>query len=117
VSNVDLAPTIAELAGATLAEPVDGRSIVPLLRGEASSGWRTGVLAEFRGSREIPSWWELRTRRYAYIEYGTGETELYDVEGALGRADPYELRNVAGTPRYADEQQRLAEELRAMRGE
>jgi N-acetylglucosamine-6-sulfatase len=116
VSNVDLAPTIAELAGAALQPPVDGRSIVPLLRGRDPSGWRPGVLSEFRGGRDIPGWWEMRTPRWAYVEYVTGERELYDVAGSLGQADPYELRNVAGARRFADIEASLAGALRAARG-
>jgi hypothetical protein len=45
----------------------------------------------------------------------TGERELYDVAGSLGPADPYELRNVAGSSRFAEVQDRLAADLRAAR--
>jgi len=115
VSNVDLAPTIAALADASLRPPVDGRSLLPLLLGRDPRGWRPGVLSEFQGGRDIPGWWEMRTPRYAYVEYVTGERELYDVAGSLGPADPYELRNVAGSSRFAEVQDRLAADLRAAR--
>ena len=115
VSNVDLAPTIAALADASLRPPVDGRSLLPLLLGRDPRGWRPGVLSEFQGGRDIPGWWEMRTPRYAYVEYVTGERELYDVTGSLGPADPYELRNVAGSSRFAEVQDRLAADLRAAR--
>ena len=49
----------------------------------------------------------VRTDRYTYVVYNeTGEQELYD-----RRADPYELRNVAGDPAYAPIKARLAAEL------
>ncbi len=35
----------------------------------------------------------LRTKRYTYVEYATGERELYDL-----RHDPYQLENLIGTP-------------------
>jgi N-acetylglucosamine-6-sulfatase len=44
--NVDLAPTIAELAGVDAAEFTDGRSLVPLLKGEPTPAWRTRYLVE-----------------------------------------------------------------------
>ena len=115
VGNVDLAPTIADLARATLAVRPDGRSIVPLLLGAHPPDWPPGTLSQFQGSRQIPAWWEMRTPRYAYIEYATGEHELYDVEGSVGPPDPYELENVAGAPAYADVERRLGADLREAR--
>jgi arylsulfatase A-like enzyme len=117
VSNVDLAPTIAALAGARLAPPVDGRSIVPLLLGRDPAGWRPGVLSEFQGGRDIPGWWAMRTPRWAYVEYVTGERELYDLAGSIGPPDPYELHSVAGQAAFADVEERLAAHLRAAREE
>lgn len=117
VSNVDLAPTIAELAGTSLSAPVDGRSLVPLLLGRDPPAWPPGVLSEFQGGRDMPGWWEMRTPRFAYVEYATGEKELYDVTGAFGPPDPYELLNVAGRERFAEAERRLAEDLRLARRE
>ena len=53
----------------------------------------------------------VRTRRYAYVEWTfTGERELYDL-----RRDPYELRNLAGTPAARPVQARLAGTLKRLR--
>jgi arylsulfatase A-like enzyme len=116
--NIDLAPTFAELAGATPADFVDGRSIVPLMEGQVASDWRRGFLiehfvrsdyetvatpvasiTEIEGAPEIgispidaPHYAAVRTPRYLYVEYGDGERELYDLQ-----SDPYALQNEAAT--------------------
>ena len=48
--NTDLAPTFAELAGASF--PADGRSLVPLLGGEEDPSWRTAILLERLSQKE-----------------------------------------------------------------
>jgi N-acetylglucosamine-6-sulfatase len=110
ISNVDLAPTIADLAGIAPGGPVEGRSIVPLLRGESPPDWRSGVLTEWIGDDRIPQWWSVRTRDAVYVEYGNGDRELYDL-----RTDPFELQNRAGNPAFASLQARLASQLAALR--
>ncbi|MEV5743268.1 sulfatase [Microbispora rosea] len=94
-STVDLAPTFAELGGATVPPTAEGRSLVPLLRGQHVP-WRDAVLAEFYhpsySPHSPPTYAMLRTGRYAYVEYETGERQLYDL-----RDDPAELHNIAAT--------------------
>jgi N-acetylglucosamine-6-sulfatase len=110
VSAVDLAPTIAELAGATPATSLDGVSLVRLLTSGSREGLPGELYAEFAGDDTIPPWWEIRTRRFAYVELGTGERELYAL-----RDDPAELLNVAEVPAFGDEIARLAAALDAYR--
>ena len=88
VSNVDLAPTFAELAGAEPPAKADGRSLMPFLSGDPPASWRETVLLE-RRSQSL-TWVGVRTRRYAYFEYEeTGEEELYDLQ-----SDPYQLKSI-----------------------
>ncbi|HEX4815617.1 MAG TPA: sulfatase [Nonomuraea sp.] len=96
--TVDLAVTVAELGGARPPAFVEGRSLVPLLRGRAPARWRANALVEFtrptnRSSARqtpVPAYQALRTDRYTYVRYDTGERQLYDLH-----ADPYQLRNLA----------------------
>lgn len=99
VVNNDLAPTFAGMAGVTPPTFVDGRSFLPLLA-KPSTPWRRSFLIERREmeTHEIsgPAILDaIRTGRHTYVEYGTGERELYDLErdpfqidNAVGRADP-----------------------------
>jgi N-acetylglucosamine-6-sulfatase len=74
----------------------DEVSIEPLLTGDPlPGGWRraarSGRWAHVDWGR--PGFEAVRTQRYLYVEYDTGERELYDLE-----KDPYQLRNVAREP-------------------
>ncbi len=101
VTNIDLAPTLAELAGAR-APRVDGASLVPLLRGAPwpTPPWRRSFLIEhLRGvegaSVAMPTYCAVRGERWKYVRYKTREEELYDLA-----ADPDELDNRAGDGAY-----------------
>jgi arylsulfatase A-like enzyme len=92
VANIDLAPTIADLAGVAH-PPTDGSSLVPLLRGE-DPPWRDALLLEhLGGGTPVPSYCGVRTADAMYVRYGTGEEEYYDLVG-----DPFQLTNLAATP-------------------
>lgn len=103
--NIDLAPTFAAVARVPVPEFVDGRSLLPILqvRPPAFAQWRQVFVAEhFRGAplpagqpgrrlgpQTIPDAFALRASDFVYIEYETGERELYDL-----RVDPHELRSL-----------------------
>ena len=109
VSNIDIAPTLAAIGGARLTQPVDGVSILPFLRGEAPATWRSAVL--IRGIKpDQDDYYGVRTIDHLYVEYATGERELYDL-----RRDPFELNNLAGT-RPTPLEDRLSKVLTSLRG-
>jgi arylsulfatase A-like enzyme len=103
--NVDIAPTILELAGINVPERMHGRSLVPLLKGQETSDWRKDWLYEYHDERFAAKNRGVRTERYKLIHYWEApeEFELYDLQ-----TDPGELNNLYGDPRYA----RLVEQLK-----
>ena len=114
VLNIDLAPTFAELAGVTPGRPVDGRSLVPLVRGDGSSErWRSAFVVEWLGHEMCcglpPPFEAIRTQRYLYSEYRNGWRELYDL-----KRDPYELSNRASDPTFRAVRRSLAARLRKL---
>ena len=106
ITNADFAPTIADAAG--IATPnVEGRSLLPLLRGTATF-WRTSfplehLLGVHGQTHPPPSFCGVRTTRYTYVRYQDGFQEVYDLQ-----SDPWEMTNVAG------ERPSLTSSLRAL---
>ncbi|HEU5060346.1 MAG TPA: sulfatase [Kofleriaceae bacterium] len=116
VVNADLAPTIAELAGARPDLWVDGRSLVQFLSPDVpSTPWRRRLLVEHWGrEHHVPTYAALRTRRYLYVDYletSPPTQELYDLE-----LDPFQTSNVHGSPDYAHAVTVLEQQLADMRG-
>lgn len=98
VSHLDLPPTLLELAGVPVPAKMQGRSLLPLLRGEAPA-WREELFTEHLWDHpRLPRTEGLRTERWKYIRYldHPEYEELYDLE-----ADPHEARNLAGAPEHA----------------
>jgi arylsulfatase A-like enzyme len=94
VLNIDLAPTLAELAGIPIPERVDGVSMVELLCGD-DSGWRQDFALEYfitSGLDGMPGYVGVRSERWKYIFYFSGFEELYDLT-----ADPHEMDNLLKT--------------------
>jgi len=98
VLNIDIAPTILELAGVQPIVPVQGLSFVSLLH-NADASWRKAFLAEYfleKVAPRVPSWKAVRTEQWKYIQY-SGETdgldELYNLQ-----TDPDEEHNLISEP-------------------
>ncbi|MFT5290679.1 MAG: arylsulfatase A-like enzyme [Planctomycetota bacterium] len=90
--NLDIAPTLLDLAGIEAPIAMQGRSLWPLLRGEATP-WREEVFTEHLwDNKRIPRTEGLRTEDWKYIRYLDHPEfeELYDLS-----LDPHEERNLA----------------------
>jgi N-acetylglucosamine-6-sulfatase len=110
--NVDIAPTLLELAGLQVPDDLHGRSLVPLLRGQVPGDWRTSWLYEYFFERiypQTPTVLGLRSGKDKLVTYhGVWEDdELYDLD-----ADPGEKTNLA-----AKHDGRVAELTKALREE
>jgi len=120
--DVDLAPTILDIAGVRPGRVMDGISLLPAARGEDRLPRRDVPLEALRPlfrfftpitAFDLP-YYGVRTARYKYVRWSFGESELYDL-----RSDPDELVNLAGDPSRAALAARLeskAERLRDCQG-
>jgi N-acetylglucosamine-6-sulfatase len=151
LSNIDLAPTICEFAGCRMGpypngqRQPDGRSFAEVLLGEKASMGRDALLEDMPvggGGIAVPSWYAVATTRLSplasvgcagaseerclwhYVEYDTGERELYDVSNGPcwrwktgDRGDPCELRNLAGKAGYQPIEAALASRLVELKAE
>lgn len=116
VQNLDYAPTLLDLAGVEAPADMQGRSLAPLLEGEAQIGWRDAVYYHYYGYpavHQVARHYGIRTERYKLIRYYQfGEWELFDLQ-----KDPDELHNLYADPAYRDVVATLAEQLGALRAQ
>ncbi len=139
VANQDVAPTVLKLAGARSGLSIDGRSMQPFWLDPKKRSRRPILLSSYQGAtRLIPgdypeepvvvtgqsrkgagisvrspdqNYIGIRLGPYKYIEYESGDIELYVL-----RDDPAELDNRAGDPRYRRVIRYLDAELEELRG-
>jgi arylsulfatase A-like enzyme len=106
--NVDFAPTFLETAGAAVPKAMQGRSLLPLLRGETPRDWRDAVYYRYYhdpGHHDTRAHYGVRTARHKLIYYWKKDQwELFDLA-----SDPNELQNLYGQPG----QEALTAELKA----
>jgi N-acetylglucosamine-6-sulfatase len=101
IQNIDIGPTVLDLAGVPVPENMDGRSFLPLLAGEEIP-WRDNVLYEYYWEwnyPQTPTTLGIRGDRYKYIFYHGiwDKDELYDLQ-----EDPLENNNLAADSAYLD---------------
>lgn len=118
VSILDFPETFLEAAGAAIPARMQGRSLLPILKGQRPADWRTSFYYqyyEFPVPHRVRPHYGVVTDRYKLVQfYGTGEdyTELFDLQ-----QDPQELRDVFNDPAYATTRADLQRELTRLRKE
>ncbi len=108
VANIDIAPTVLELAGVQSPWKMDGRSLVPLLTGE-NTEWRPGVVLEGWLKRDFREPFKaFHSGRFVYVENESGDKEVYDL-----KIDPGQLTNLIGRSRtYLEIEKQMSRYLR-----
>lgn len=100
VLNIDIPATILELAGREVPKAYQGRSLLPLIRGQSPNDWRHDFFCEHLMRHvDIPKWEGVRDQRWVYARYFEQKPVfefLHDLQ-----SDPDELKNLAADPQHA----------------
>jgi arylsulfatase A-like enzyme len=119
VEAIDLAPTFLEVLGGDPAEQshrLEGRSLVPFLRGRAPASWRSHVISEYDYALPVSARLDVEPRdarlfmiadkRWKYVHAVGFRPMLYDME-----TDPHEFRDLGADPAFEPVRQRFAAAL------
>ncbi|MEX0326393.1 MAG: sulfatase [Puniceicoccaceae bacterium] len=131
ISLIDIYPTLVDLCGlegdtrkSSKGAELSGHSIRPFLENPQSGEWDgpdAALSMIWAGLKGTEQWnpdkqhWSLRTERWRYVRYNTGDEELYDHS-----VDPYEWHNLAGDPSLQpvkDELHQTMVEMRSSKAE
>ena len=115
VSNLDFGETLIDAAGAKVPEDMQGRSFVPVLKGNTPDDWRQAHYYhyyEHPSEHNVMRHYGITTKRYKLIHfyYDIDEWEMYDLE-----KDPHEMKNIYNDPLYAEVQKDLHNQLDQLR--
>jgi len=114
--NVDFAPTFLDIAGLPVPKDMQGRSLVPLLKGEAPADWRRKMYYRYYhdpGHHNTRAHYGIRTETHKLIHYWKKDAwELFDLV-----ADPNEQKNLAADPAHKELLERLKVELTSIKKE
>jgi arylsulfatase A-like enzyme len=100
---LDIYPTLCDLVGVPVPDSVEGQSFVTIIRGQKSN-LRDALFFAYKDFQR-----GIRNERYKLIEYsvnGKRMTQLFDLQ-----SDPWEISNLAGNRRYAENFHRLRSQL------
>lgn len=116
VSLLDLAETFLDAAGQPIPPGMQGRSLVPLLKGETPANWRKSLYYhyyEYPTPHHVRPHYGVVTDRYKLVHYykpDVDDWELLDKE-----KDPLETKSFYGDPAYTDVVKELKAELKRLR--
>jgi len=114
VQNIDYAPTFLELAGVDVPADIQGRSMLPLLKGEHPADWRDAIYYhyhEYPAEHAVKRHYGVRDSRYKLMHFynDIDRWELYDLQ-----EDPHELNNLYGKPGYEKLTAGMMDKLKAL---
>lgn len=114
VQNIDFSATFLDAGGIKIPSDIQGKSLVPLLKGQPVKNWRDIVYYHYLA---YPDWhmvrphYGIRSERYKLIHhYSVDEWELFDLE-----KDPDEMVNIISNPDYAQIVEEMGRKLAAER--
>ena len=115
VQNIDFAPSILVAAEASIPEEMQGRSFLPVVKGNHSGEWRNSIYYHYydHGIHGVPRHEGVRTDRYKLIHFYTDNAwEFYDLE-----TDPIEVHNLYSSEEYSETIGELKSELQRLRNQ
>ena len=118
VSLLDVAQTFLDVAGQPIPADMQGRSLVPLLKGERPNNWRESFYYhyyEYPAPHRVRPHYGVVTDRYKLVHYYN--TDVDDWELLDREKDPLEVKNFYKDPAYSDTAKRLHSELERLRKE
>jgi arylsulfatase A-like enzyme len=118
VSILDLPETFLEAAGQPVPPDMQGRSLVPVLKGQTPADWRKSFYYhyyEFPGPHSVRKHYGVVTDRYKLFHFYEPDLNYWELIDR--QTDPRELKNVYDDPAYAKQRQELHSELERLRKE
>ena len=118
MSNLDFAETFLDAAGLVVPDEMQGKSLVPILKGESPADWRTSFYYhyyEYPEPHHVRPHYGVVTDRYKLLRFEADDLdswELFDL-----KTDPHELKNVFQDPNYRATVAELNQELLRLRAE
>lgn len=119
VQNIDFAETFLDIAGAEIPADMQGKSIVPLMKGKTPEDWRKSLYYhyyEYPGYHSVRRHEGVATKRYKLIRFygknvpGGEEWEFYDLE-----KDPNEMKSIYQDPMQKARIENMKQELHRLR--
>lgn len=113
ILNIDIAPTLLELAGTAMPDDwkVDGQSFLPILGGQHPEDWRSEFMYQYYWEHAFPhtpTTYAIRGDRYKFIYYHGvwDKNEFYDL-----KTDPKEMHNLINMPEHRQRIQEMQNKL------
>ncbi|MEZ6141414.1 MAG: sulfatase [Zavarzinella sp.] len=112
VSNLDFPETFLDAVGAPIPADMQGKSLIPLLKGETPADWRKSFYYhyyEFPGAHSVRRHYGVVTDQHKLFHFYEPQINYWELID--NKKDPQEMKSVYGDPAYAEVQKELHAEL------